>query len=128
MKLRLVIHIVFGVLAWVLFGYYWALVAQRRITENTIRGLVILALCVATIWLLTGLWVQHNRRRFAGRPDRRKRRAAPQDLPEIDAIGQPVEVEGDALDRAPLVTIDIDPETGTKKFTAALLPDDGSTS
>jgi heme A synthase len=126
-KIRLAAQILFGILAWVLFGYYWALVAQRQITGNTIRGLVILALCVSIIWLLTGLWVQHNRRRFAGRPDRRKRRPAPEELPKTDGIGQPIEFVGDegSLAASPVVEIEVDAETGIKTFRPALVPDEG---
>ena len=128
MKIRVIRHIISGAIAWALFGYYWGLVAQRRITENTARGLIILAICVAIIWLLTSLWVQHNRRRFAGRPDRRTRRSAPGGLPDHDAIGQRIElVQGDVpLDQSPLVIVDVDQETRTKSFRAAPLPDERS--
>ena len=130
MKVRLVRHILSGVIAWALFGYYWGLVSQRRITDNTIRGLIVLAICVAVIWLATSLWVQHNRRRFAGRPDRRKRRAAPEQLPDTDSIGQPVEIagSGEPLSFASLVNVEVDPETGTKTFRTVMVSRDGGAS
>ena len=130
MKIRLVRHILFGVIAWALFGYYWGLVAQRRITDSTVRALIVLAICVALIWLLTSLWVQHNRRRFGGRPDRRKRRAAPDGLPNVDAIGQPVEVAGsdEPLSSASLVTVEVDPESGTKTFRTVSVSHEGDAS
>ena len=126
MKVRLIRHIIFGVIAWALFGYYWGLVAQRRITDSTVRALVILAICVATIWLATSLWVQHNRRRFAGRPDRRQRRPAPDGLPETDAIGQRVSVDsaGEPLGSAACVVVVVDPETRTKTFRAVAVSDE----
>lgn len=130
MKFRLLGHIIAGVIAWALFGYYWSLVAQRRITDNTIQALVILSICVASIWLLTSLWVQHNRRRFANREDRRQRRSVPDQLPETDAIGQRIEVggSGEPLSFASWVVIDVDAESGTKTFRTRTVPDEGGSS
>jgi hypothetical protein len=130
MKYRHLRHIIAGVIAWALFGYYWSLVAQRRITDNTVQALVILSICVAAIWLLTSLWVQHNRRRFANREDRRQRRSAPDQLPEVDAIGQRVEVagSGEPLSVASWVVIDVDAESGIKTFRTRLVPDEGGPS
>lgn len=125
MKSRLIRQIVFAVLAWVLFVYYWSLVAQRRLTDSTVQALQILVLCVGLIWLVTALWVQHNRRRFAGRPDRRKRRAAPGELASVDAIGQTVSVDEahGTISGSAYVVIEVDAETRTKTFRSAPMPD-----
>ena len=125
MKRRLIRQILFAVLAWVLFVYYWSLVAQRRLTDSTVQALQILILCVAIIWLVTALWVQHNRRRFAGRPDRRQRRKVPGELAPVDAIGQAIAVdEGHGtLPDSPYVVIEVDAETRTKTFRSAAVPE-----
>jgi hypothetical protein len=110
-------HIVIAVLAWVLFGYYWSLVAQRRVTPNTIRGVQTLLVLVLLIWGVTTLWIQHNRRRFAGRPDRRKHRRATGPLPDEDHIGQTIVVAEPAqLPAAAYVEVEVDPETRLKTF------------
>jgi hypothetical protein len=122
------------VLSWGLFGYYWGLVAQRRITDNTVRSIQILLVLVLIIWALTGLWIQHNRRRFAGREDRRTRRAAIPDDAVTDAIGQVVHVaHATDLTSEAIIEVDVrtdtDPESGyetrRKTFRAAPLPAGG---
>lgn len=128
MSRRLVLHILVAVLFWVLFGYYWGLVARRRITSNTIEAVQILALLVALIWAVTTVWIQHNRRRFAGRPDRRTRRSASEDVEVLlarDAIGHAVQIEGggSGLQAAPYIEIEIDDENRVKVFRAAATPD-----
>lgn len=130
MSRRLVIHIVVAVLFWVLFGYYWGLVAQRRITANTIDAIQILALLVVTVWALTTLWIQHNRRRFAGRPDRRTRRTASgehETLLSQDSIGYAVQIEAgqDGLQAASYVEIEIDETNHVKVFRSGPVPDAG---
>jgi hypothetical protein len=128
MKARLIGHIIFAAIAWALFGYYWNLVAQRRITDNTIKGIQILLILVLVIWALTALWVQHNRRQFAGRPDRRTRRTLSRELQETDAIGQVVSVEGVGapLAVADYVVITIDQESSRKTFRVEDLPKEGT--
>lgn len=116
---RLLSHIVIAVLSWALFGYYWGLVAQRRITDNTIRGIQILLVLVLVIWSFTAIWIQHNRRRFAGRPDRRTRRTVSHAPGPTDAIGQTIQIaDGAALQAAACVDVSVevetDPETGTE--------------
>lgn len=128
MSRRLLLHILVAVLFWVLFGYYWGLVARRRITENTIEAVQILALLVTLIWAVTTVWIQHNRRRFAGRPDRRTRRSASGDVEALmacDTIGHAVQIEaGEAgLHGAAYVEIDVDEENRVKVFRAAPPPD-----
>jgi len=131
---RLFSHIVIAALSWGLFGYYWGLVAQRRITDNTIRGIQVLLILVLLIWALTALWIQHNRRRFAGRVDRRTRRTAIPDDAVTDAIGQVVHVaHATDLRTEAIIEIEVrtdtDPESGfetrRKTFRAAPLPAEG---
>lgn len=128
-KVRMVRHVVTAVIAWALFGYYWSLVAQRRITDNTIQGIQILLVLVLVIWALTGLWVQHNRRRYAARPDRRTRRTVTRDLAEADAIGQTVSTVGigPPLAVADFVVIEVDQESAQKTFRVEDVPEEGGT-
>lgn len=110
-------QIAVAVLSWALFGYYWWLVSLRRITPETLRALQILLVLVALIWAATALWIQHNRRRFGGRPDRRTRRDSRLELSRNDSLGRPiVVVGGEDLRVAPYVEISIDPESGHKRF------------
>lgn len=134
MTRRLFAHILIAVFSWALFGYYWGLVAQRRITENTIRGIQILLLLVLAIWSITALWIQHNRRRFAGRPDRRTRRSGSGEIALTDAAGQRVRIDpGTRLTTAPCVEVEVeaslDQETGAetrlKHFRQVNIPGQG---
>jgi hypothetical protein len=118
---RLLTHILIAVLCWVLFGYYWGLVAQRRVTENTLAAVQLLALIVVVIWAVTTVWIQHNRRRFAGRPDRRTRRTASgarEALAPHDTIGYPVQVIDDygTLEEADYVEIEVYEDEHVKVF------------
>ncbi len=123
MTRRLLTHILIAALSWGLFGYYWGLVARRRITPNTIHGIQVLLILVLLIWAMTGLWIQHNRRRYAGRPDRRTHRTVSNTLPLIDSIGQTIEIDGGSpLTVADYVEITIDVETGHKHFRSAAIP------
>ncbi len=126
MTRRLLTHILVAALSWALFGYYWGLVARRRITPNTIHGIQVLLVLVLLIWAMTGLWIQHNRRRFASRPDRRIRRTVSDTLPLVDSIGQMVRIDGGSpLTVADFVEITIDAKTGEKVFRAAAIPAGG---
>ena len=126
MTRRLLIHILVAVLLWALFGYYWGLVARRRVTPNTVHGIQILLVLVLTIWAVTALWIQYNRRRFVGHPDRRTRRTVSDTMPLIDSIGQMVRIDGGSpLTVADYVEITIDSETGQKVFRSAAIPASG---
>ena len=102
------------------------MVARRRITPNTIHGIQILLGLVLLIWGLTALWIQHNRRRFAGRPDRRNRRTVCEMLPLIDSIGQTVRIAGGSpLMVADYVEVTIEEQSGDKVFRSAAIPATG---
>jgi hypothetical protein len=126
MTRRLLTHILIAVLSWALFGYYWGLVARRRITPNTIQAVQILLVLVLLIWTITALWIQHNRRRFAGRPDRRTHRTTADTLPLVDSLGRSVLVADESsLTDADYVEITIDAETGQKVFRSTAIPTSG---
>lgn len=115
---RLLFHTIVAVLSWGLFGYYWWLVSQRRVTSETVQALQMLALLIGIIWAATTLWIHHNRRQHATRPERRLRRRSLLTLPQADALGQPVDIEGPvALEHAAYLELRVDPETGSKHIT-----------
>jgi len=70
---RSILHIVLGVLLWVVFGYYWHLVMQRPVSAEMKHALAVVSIIVASITVFDFLWVFHNVR-IARRSRRRDRR------------------------------------------------------
>lgn len=87
MKLmRTAIHLILGVLLWLVFVFYWHLVMQQPVTGETRRALIIVGAVVAAITIFDLFWIFHNQR-IARRSRRRGRReAAPQ--PSFDFLGR----------------------------------------
>ena len=91
--------------------------SRRRVTAETVQALQLLVAGVALIWGVTTLWIQHNRRVFGGRPDRRQRRTSRLELSPQDALGRRVEIGGEVdLRAAVYVEISLDGSDGTKCF------------
>jgi len=102
---RNVLHIILGILLWVVFAYYWYLVVQRPITEHTQLALIIVGSLIAAISLFLTFWILHNRR-IARRNNRRKERWAGAAVPEKDFLGRPfVESNDDSLRRAGYIEV-----------------------
>ena len=102
---RTVLHIIFGVLLWVVFGFYWHLVMQQPITEQTRRALVIVGTIVAVVTVFDWFWIFHNVR-IARRTRRRERRvAAP--FPRTDFLGRTFTEQDDLLHRARYIEVSI---------------------
>ncbi len=74
---------------WCLFGYYWWVVAQRRINPATIDALAILGVLAVAGLALTVAWVAHNLR-LARRLGRRKGFAGPPETFETDHLQRPL--------------------------------------
>ena len=55
--IRTTFHIVLGSLLWVVFGYYWYLVMQQPVTDETKRALMIVGAIVAFITIVDALWI-----------------------------------------------------------------------
>ena len=55
-----------------MFGYYWYLVMQQPVTDETKRALIIVGSIVAVITIVDALWIIHNIRiaRFGNRRTR----------------------------------------------------------
>lgn len=69
---RTIIHILLGAVLWLVFGYYWYLVVQQPVTDQTKRTLMIVGGIVGVITLFDALWIVHNIRiaRFGNRRTR----------------------------------------------------------
>ena len=70
---RTILHILLGALLWIVFGYYWYLVVQQPVTDQTKRALAIVGSIVAVITISQAFWVLYNIRiaRYGKRRDRR---------------------------------------------------------
>lgn len=102
---RTIIHIVLGLVLWVVFCFYWHLVMQQPITEETKRALAIVGTMVGVITVFDWVWVFHNVR-IARRSRRRERRPTPR-LPFTDFLGRTFTAQDDELLRARYVEVTI---------------------
>lgn len=104
---RTILHILLGVLLWVVFGYYWWLVAHRPITGHTEFALVAVGALVGGISLFLVAWMFHNIR-IARRRQRRRTRIAGVAAPEADFLGRTfIARSEDELRRAPYVEVHV---------------------
>lgn len=83
--MRTIFHILLGALLWLVYGYYWYLVMQQPVTDQTKRALVIVGGLVAVITVFDVFWIFHNVR-IARFGKRRARRAAAEP-PAADFLG-----------------------------------------
>ncbi len=119
--MRTGLHILLGVLLWTVFAFYWHLVMQQSITDQTRRALMIVGGIVAVITIFDVFWIFHNRR-IARRSRRRGRReAAP--APSFDFLGRMFVAQSDEqLHRARYIEVhvvqmeDDEMATGRKLF------------
>jgi hypothetical protein len=102
---RTIIHIVLGLVLWVVFCFYWTLVMQQPITDETKRALVIVATLVAVITLFDWVWIFHNLR-IHKRTRRRARRPMPR-FPIADYLGRRFTEQDELLHRARYIEVSI---------------------
>ena len=102
---RTVLHIILGILLWVVFGFYWHLVMQQPIAEQTRRALVIVGTIVAVVTVFDWFWILHNVR-IAKNSRRRERRAAAP-FPRADFLGRTFTEQDDLLHRARYIEVSI---------------------
>jgi hypothetical protein len=100
---RNIIHIVLGIILWVVFCFYWHLVMQQPITHETKRALAIVGTVVAVITLFDWFWIFHNVR-IARRTRRRGRRPEPP-APRTDFLGRTFTSQYDVLHRARYIEV-----------------------
>ena len=102
---RNIIHILLGLLLWVVFCFYWHLVMQQPITDETKRALAIVATMVAVITLFDWVWIFHNLR-IHKNTRRRARRTMPR-MPISDFLGRKFTEQDDMLRRARYIEVSI---------------------
>lgn len=102
---RSIIHIVFGIVLWVVFGYYWHLVMQQPITGETKRALIAVGTIVAVITIFDWLWIFHNLR--IGRRTRRLGRRPAPPAPTADFLGRTFTAQEDVLHRARYIEVSV---------------------
>jgi len=87
--MRHVLHTAASILMWCLFGYYWYVVGQREIGDDTIQALGVLSVVIVvgisgTLW-----WVAHNKR--LAQRNRRNTPAPPVPEPfDVDYLKRPI--------------------------------------
>jgi hypothetical protein len=77
---------ILGLLLWMVFAYYWHIVMQRQITQETRRALVVVGSIVAGITIFDLFWIFHNVR--IARRTRRKNRREEAAAPPVDFLGR----------------------------------------
>lgn len=102
---RTTIHIVLGVLLWVVFCFYWHLVMQQPISDETRRALVTVGSIVGIITVFDWFWIFHNIR-ISRRSRRRGRRADPP-LPRTDFLGRVYMAQDEVVRRARYVEVSV---------------------
>ena len=102
---RNIIHIVLGLVLWVVFCFYWHLVMQQPITHETNRALAIVATLVGVITLFDWVWIFHNLR--IGRRTRRKGRRPTPRFPLADFLGRTFTEQDDMVHRARYIEVSI---------------------
>jgi len=105
--MRHFLHIVISLLMWCLFGYYWYVVGQREIGDETLFALAVLGIVIVVGIVLTLWWVAHNKKLAR----RNRRNTAPAAKPEPfdkDNLGRPIEAPDVAVLRdAPIVEVGV---------------------
>jgi hypothetical protein len=94
-----------GVLLWIVFAFYWHLVMQQPISEQTERALVIVGTIVAVIILFDWFWIFHNVR--IARNTRRLGRRTEPTAPRADFLGRTFMSQDEMLHRARYVEVSI---------------------
>ena len=106
--MRHILHTIFGLLLWCLFGYYWWVVAGQRINPATIDALAILGIMVVAGLVLTVAWVAHNLR-LARKHGRRQAFAGREETFATDYLKRPLVSPGiEVLRGARIVTVSLD--------------------
>ena len=109
--------------SWLLFIYYWWLVSRRRLNPETVISLSILAVLVGAVCLSTLLWIRHNKRIAQRAGDRRKHRLPLPPSRRTDALGRELLDQGELpVTDAPYVEIEIDDDSGHKRYLAMSAP------
>ena len=115
---RRVFHTLVALGGWVLFGYWWWLVARRVSAQEVRFTLLLIGIALDVIVLVTAAWALHNILIFRRRGPRTHLRAVSQDYSH-DTLGRSVQlpmVPGDCL-TAGIVKVRL--QDGGKVYVAA---------
>ncbi len=119
--MRLVLHILLGILLWVVFAYYWYLVFQRPVSEHTKFALIVVGAMVLGVYLFLTGWIFHNKGIYR-RKGPRKQRLTGVKRSASDFLGRQLVVADDELLKSARyieVHIDDDTTSGRKVFRAS---------
>jgi hypothetical protein len=94
---RSILHIVLGVLLWVVFGYYWHIVMRRPVSPEMKHALVVVGIIVGSITVFDFFWVFHNVR--IARRSRRRGRRGGSVPPASDFLGRAFVLQDDDMIR-----------------------------
>lgn len=98
-------HVVFAIAAWVVFAWAWYVVFVKRVSDQTLSGVLALGVFLVVMLLLTLGWVRHNLRIY-------KRKGPRTTIPTVredwtrDAMGRRIEASWQEVRSAPIVVID----------------------
>jgi len=105
--MRQVIHGLVSILLWIVFVYYWFLVAHQSAGAGVLLAVKVLAVLVVLGVAATVVWVRHNER-LARRNRRTRTREAPPEVLDVDHVGRRVEPPGlEELRRAKVTEVSI---------------------
>jgi hypothetical protein len=105
--LRHIYHITLAILLWIVYGYYWSLVAHEAPSPQTRIALILLGILCALVMLILAGWMTHNIRIHRLKARRKQRRPGPQPSMQ-DYLGRwVVEDDPDRLRSANYIEIEI---------------------
>lgn len=85
--MRNILHALLALLLWVVFGFYWYLVAHRGMSEDARMALIILSSLSIFSALGMFVWIYHNVRIYR-KLGRRSGRRAKVSVPSFDYMGR----------------------------------------
>ena len=85
--MRNILHALLAVLLWVVFGFYWYLVANRGMNQDTRTALFTLSVLSIFSALGMSIWIYHNERIYR-KLGRRSGRRANISVPSFDYMGR----------------------------------------
>jgi hypothetical protein len=113
--MRNLLHYLFSILLWILFGYYWYVVVERQIGREHLHPLGILVGFTALGLAVTLWWIAHNKR-IAAKGKRKNLMPAPAEPFDFDNLNRPIVGPGmPLLQAAYMVTVSVD-DQGNKVY------------
>lgn len=105
---RRVLHAIIALAGWLLFGYWWWLVARRVSAQEVRFTFILIAIALVVIVAVTAAWAAYNVRLFQSRGARTKLREVPLDFSN-DTLGRAVRLPvGDVCRTAAVVNVSVE--------------------